>query len=192
MNNLHRIFLAINLPEKMRLDFCAYRDRWIDLPANWTRPENLHVTLFFMGNSNDEETVEICKMAGEAAKRHEPFTLNFDRIVFAPPKKIPPRMVWIQGEKSSELGNLQKDLENSLCGLSEEHAKQAGSYVFAPHVTLARINQSEIRNMDPETVPNIDEDAPFSFLVESVEVMESELKKGGPVYTILESARLGE
>jgi 2'-5' RNA ligase len=90
------------------------------------------------------------------------------------------------------LGNLQKDLENSLCGLSEEHAKQAGSYVFAPHVTLARINQSEIRNMEPETVPIINEKISFSFLAESVEVMESELKKGGPVYTVLESARLGE
>jgi 2'-5' RNA ligase len=46
--------------------------------------------------------------------------------------------------------------------------------------------------MEREEVPRIDEPINHTFLVESIDVMESELKKGGPKYTILESLKLGE
>ncbi|MCU0653470.1 MAG: hypothetical protein MUD10_04385, partial [Candidatus Pacebacteria bacterium] len=67
----------------------------------------------------------------------------------------------------------------------------SGNFGFAPHVTLARINQSGLRGMDVRDLPVIEESVGRTFLVESVEVMESELKRGGPDYAILESLRLG-
>jgi len=55
---------------------------------------------------------------------------------------------------------------------------------FAPHITLCRINAWQWKQIEPEERPEINENIDLLFTVESIEVMESELKKGGPQYTI--------
>jgi RNA 2',3'-cyclic 3'-phosphodiesterase len=192
MANLHRLFIGINLPEKVKKDLFAFQDKWLDLPARWTWPENLHITLVFLGNATDQEIIDICKTAAEIAERHDPFDLTLDKIVYGPPNKEP-RMVWATGPKSAELGALQIDLNNSFyeTGINKED-ENCENHEFAPHVTLARIKQFELHKMEQEEIPAVNEDIRHTFLVESVEIMESELKKGGPKYSVLESLRLGE
>ncbi len=192
MANLHRVFIAINLSEKIRRDLAAFGDKYSDLPARWTKPENLHITLIFLGNANDEEVMDICKTTAEIAKRHDPFDVTLNRICYGPEGKMPPRMVWATGSKSVELGSLQMDLNNEFfeTGIRSEDENSAGRE-FTPHVTLARIKQNELRQMEQEELPRVDEGIHHTFLVDSIEVMESELKKGGPAYTVLESLKLG-
>lgn len=205
MANLHRVFIGINLPEKIRKELSAYQDKWLDLPARWSWPENLHVTLVFLGNASDQEVIDICKTAGEVAKRHDPFDLVLDKISYGPlsPAVAPiggeggriktPRMVWATGRESEDLGALQADLTNAFyeSGINEAD-EDCDNHAFAPHVTLARIKQFELRKMEQEAVPKIDEEIYQTFLVESIDIMESELKRGGPQYSILESLNLGE
>jgi RNA 2',3'-cyclic 3'-phosphodiesterase len=191
MNNLHRIFIAINLPEKLRRELSLMQDRWPELPARWTRAENLHVTLLFLGNVSDQEVYDICSVATKTGARHEPFDLTIDNVSYGPPQKIPPRMVWAAGPVSEELGALQKDLESGLYEFSGGGYREEGGYGFRPHVTLARIEQFGLKRMEPEEVPRIDENFERTFMVESIEVMESRLHRGGPAYTVLESVKLG-
>jgi len=194
----HRIFIAINLPEKIRKNLGEVQYRYSELPARWTRPDSFHVTLVFLGNTGDQEVMDVCRFAGEVARRHDPFDLTLDRICFGPAGRDLPRMVWAAGEKSPELGALQMDLQNTFfeSGLSAEALANAGqseeTRFFTPHVTLAKINRTELRQMDQEQAPRIDEKIGRTFLVESVEIMESESKKGGAVYTVLDSLKLGE
>jgi len=47
MNSLHRIFIAINLPANLKKELSMAQNRWPELPARWTKPENLHITLLF-------------------------------------------------------------------------------------------------------------------------------------------------
>lgn len=190
--NLHRIFIAVNLPERLKRELDAFRENFSQLPAKWTRPENLHVTLLFLGNANDQEISDICAAAARIAKRHEPFELFLDRIFYGPAKKWPPRMVWAGGAKSRELGALQKDLESELFEFGGGEYRETSDYEFSPHITLARIEQFGLKKMEEEEIPPVDEKISHMFSVESIEVMESELKRGGPVYTVLESVKLGE
>jgi 2'-5' RNA ligase len=193
MNNLHRVFVAINISEKIKNYLCAAQDRYLELPARWARPENLHITLVFLGNTSDQEVIDVCDTVREIANRHDPFDLTLDRICYGPPGKAP-RMVWVNGAKSAELGALQTDLQNSFfeTGQPDESIGSDEERFFVPHVTLARIKQTELHQMEREEVPVIDEEIDKTFMVESIEVMESESKKGGPVYTVLESFKLGE
>ncbi|PIX88575.1 MAG: hypothetical protein COZ30_00470, partial [Candidatus Nealsonbacteria bacterium CG_4_10_14_3_um_filter_36_16] len=55
------------------------------------------------------------------------------------------------------------------------------------HITLGRIKQWEFRQIEPEERPEVNEEINLTFEVNSIEVMESELKRGGSEYTILES-----
>ena len=181
----HRTFIAVNLPEKIKRKLAEYEDKWLDLPVRWTKKENLHITLVFLGYLNDQELLETINLAESVASENEPFSINLNKIVYGPPKKMPPRMVWTEGQESQELADLQNDLENSLFGGNEKKVKP-----FSPHITLGRMKTWEFRKLNPEERPDINEQISFNFEVNSIEVMESRLKRGGPEYIVLESCLL--
>jgi len=187
MEKRHKIFIAINLPNDIKKQLFSYSKKWVDLPARWVSKDNLHITLEFLGALTDKEIGEICVIVKEVTERHESFSLNLIKILYGPPNKMPPKMVWAEGEKSKELAMLRQDLENSL---TEKVAFVPENRSFAPHITLARINAWEFRSIEPEERPEINENIDLAFTVESIQVMESEMRKGGPVYTILESHNL--
>lgn len=187
----HRIFIAINLPENVRKKLEDYQRKWPELPIRWTKSYNLHITLVFLGYLSDEEILEVCNVTREAASRNLQFSINLKKIIYGPPKKMPPRMIWVEGEKSIELGKLQKDLNNSFSGLSQElKSKNRKGGALAPHITLGRLKSWEFRAIEPEARPEVNEEIDLNFEVNSIDVMESELKKGGPNYALLESCPL--
>lgn len=161
----HRIFLAINLPEDIKKALVSYQEKWPELPIRWTRENNLHITLEFLGYISDDELLKIFQNTRELTSKHEPFTITLNKICYGPPKKMPPRMVWVMGGKVQELD-------------------------FLPHITLGRIRTWDFKKIEPDEMPEVNEDIDFSFDVKSIEVMESVLKRGGPEYTILESCQL--
>jgi len=187
---MHRIFIAINLPENIKKELISYQEKWPELPIRWTKKDNLHITLVFIGSVSDEEIPGICKAAKEAAGKKEPFSINFKKICYGPPNKVPPRMVWIEGEKSKELADLRDDLENSLLKSSGQKYQEIKSQPFSPHITLGRIKEWEFKKIEPEERPEIETDINLDFELLSIEVMESELKRVGPEYIVLESCPL--
>lgn len=181
---MHRVFIAINLPEEIKKSLVKYQDNWPELPIRWTKPENLHITLIFLGNLNDQGIVEVCKVTEEIASKQTPFSILLNKIYYGPPKKIPPRMVWVKGESSQELTNLRNDLEKAL---SERVNFRLESRAFTPHITSGRLRTWEWQRINPEERPMVDEEINLTFEVNSVEVMESELKRGGAEYITLGS-----
>lgn len=178
-----RVFIAINLPKNIKEELAGFQSKWPELPVSWARQENLHLTLVFLGYISDDELPKILGIAEETAKGHKPFPINLTKICYGPPKK-PPKMVWVEGEKSEELVKLQKDMEKAL-GSAETRP-------YAPHLTLGRIRQMEFRRMEPEERPELNEVISLSFEANSIEVMESRLKRGGAEHTILESVLLSK
>jgi len=187
MEKRHRIFVAINLPEEIKKDLAKYEGKWPELPAKWTPKDNLHITLEFLGNLTDQETGDVCQIVNEIAKRHKSFTINLTKILYGPVGKLPPKMVWVEGEKSEELASLKNDFEECVL---EKVKFRPDEKSFSLHITLARILEWEFRKIEPEEIPEINEDINLTFSAESIEVMESEMKRGGPRYTVLESHQL--
>jgi len=187
----HRVFIAINFPEEIKRELENFQSKWPELPVRWTKPENLHITLAFLGYLSDDELLNVCKITKEVAQKHKPFSINLNKICYGPPKKMPPRMVWVEGEKSKELAELRDDLEKSLLSSFGQKIQELEVKAFSPHITLGRIRQWEFRQIEPEERPVIEEDVSLNFEVNSIEVMESFLKRGGSEYEIIESSRLG-
>jgi len=189
MEKRHRVFIAINLPGDIKKQLFSFYDKWQDLPAKWTAKDNLHITLEFLGDLTDVEIADACAVVKEIAKEHNPFSINLSKILYGPPKKNPPRMVWVEGEKLNELTNLKQNLQERLL---EKIRFRPDGVGFTPHITLARILEWEFRKFELEERPEINENIDLMFTAESIEVMKSELKKSGPIYTVLESHNLGE
>ncbi len=184
-----RVFIAVNLPDDIKNKLLGFRDKWPDLPARWTAKNNLHITLAFLGYLTDEEMLAVCNVTREVASRHKMHEIKLNKIIYGPNKKLPPRMVWIETEKSSELQSVKTDLAALLASKIKYALEERD---FAPHITLARIKTWEWRKIEPEERPTINEEINLSFEAKSIEVIESRLKKGGAEYTILENAPLSK
>ncbi len=205
MNKRHRIFIAINLPAEIRRFLGGFEKKFPELsmaqgdgefsdfvpapqaPVKWTKPENLYITFIFLGDMTDIELGEVCMAVKNISEKYQAFTMNLRKIGYGPADKIPPRYIWAGGEVNQEAMALKKELEDALLQLVHFVPDKG---VFSPHITLARINGFAWRAINPEERPEIAQEIDLAFTVESIEVMESELKKDGPQYTIIESYSL--
>lgn len=188
-----RIFIAINLPEKIKKRLKEYREQHPGLPVRWTKIPSLHLTLVFIGYVDNEQMLEACKITREVAEKTEPFFINFKRIVTGPialrqaqGKAIEPRMIWLEGEVNEELAQLKNRLEKALLA-GNAGLQKLETRAFSPHLTLARVKA------DPEAqLKAADVEVSFSAQldVKSIEVMESDLKFDGAEYATLEECPL--
>ena len=185
---LHRIFTAISLPENVKKQLLAFSKEHYQLPAKWVNRENLHITLNFLGKLDDNQLLETIEAVKSVVPPLSAFSIRLDRISYGPDEKFPPRLVWVSLEKNKELYQLQKDLEDTIFNLPSYKYKIKEKQKFSPHITLARIKAFEFRKLSQ----NIEINQPLNigFEVKAVQVIESELKKEGPQYTILENLSL--
>jgi 2'-5' RNA ligase len=185
---LHRIFLAINLPDNVKRKLLTLKDKYQEIPAKWVREENLHITLLFLGNLDDNQLSQTIKTIQEVCEKQKPLVVNLKKACFSQNQSDAPRMVWVEGEGDATLFSLQKKLEEKIFNLDSFKYKEKENKAFLFHVTLARIRQWEFKKL--EEIPEINENLNLRFEVNTIEIMESELKKGGPEYTILDSFEL--
>jgi len=192
----HRIFIAINLPEEIKNELEKIEKEIAGLfpketsrgLVRWVKKDNLHITLLFLGYIEKENIPQICEIVNKIAKTQNPFSLEFKKVLYGPPNKIPPRLIWVDLEKSAELTDLVKKLKEKLeeTGFLEKMERRE----FSPHITLGRIRTWQWKKIEPEERPDIEKDISLNFGVNSVEVMESQLKRSGAEYNILESIQL--
>lgn len=182
-----RIFIAINLPEKMKKRLKEYREQHDGLPVRWTKINSLHLTLVFIGYVDNEQMLEACKITRKIAAETEPFFINCKRIILGPKEK--PRMIWLEGEASEELKQLKSRLEKALL-MGNSGLQKAETRAFNPHLTLARIKEDEWRQLSGLDISSVEQKLEAQLDVNSVEVMESNLKFDGAEYATLEECPL--
>lgn len=188
MKNRHRVFIGINLPPDIKKFLASYQKKWSDLPVKWVNEDNLHITLTFLGYLTDTEIGEVSIALKGVVEQYNSFELHLREVVYWPLQQSlgqAPKMIWANGEKSKQLSLLKRDLERAI---SERVNFKPEARTLSPHVTLARIKTFEWRAIDTvEERPEFNEIIDLSFDVGSIEIMESVLRKTGPVYTIIES-----
>jgi 2'-5' RNA ligase len=128
-----RLFVALDVDNDIRSRIARFLEgvRGFAPEARWVRAESLHVTLKFIGEKSDEETVTI-KQALETIVA-DPFEMNFRGYGFFPGIRAP-RVFWVGIEAGPKLASLAAKVDGNMAGLDiprEEHA-------FNPHLTLAR------------------------------------------------------
>ncbi len=184
----HRIFIAINFPDKAKKKLQGFQDLWSSLPVKWTKKYNLHLTLLFIGDVDDGEIYEICKIAKKTAAKYEPFLIKFNKILLGPPGKQP-RMFWVEGEYNKELTKLRNEIEMNFEKSENGAFNNQENRAFRPHVTLGRIHQGEWKQLAEK--PVVEKTLSLSIAVNSIEIMESILSRKGPDYIVLDSIELG-
>lgn len=174
-----KIFIEINVPSPIKKRLMQKTAIWQDLPIKWLKPESLHITACFVGYVDEEVLPEICEKVCEAVESFESFELDFNAIELGPDADNP-KVVWLSGEPSVELGMLNETIERALGMHAKAHKE------FRPHITLGRIRKLKWDEMTEK--PKISEKLHMAMTVESVSIMES--KGGGAEYVALEECPL--
>lgn len=184
---LHRTFIAINLPTEIKEKLIIFEKKWPELKQStrWLKKENFHLTLLFLGLLNENETSKLIPIVKKISQFQKPFSLKFKKICYGPSGIIPPRLIWLELQKEPELLKLAESIqeETNKSGILKRIEKRE----FSPHITLARINAWKWRRIGPEERPDIEEEIDLEFEVNSIQVMESKLKRSGAEYSILEN-----
>lgn len=186
----HKIFIAINPSQKIKKRFFKHQSDFSNLPVRWTKKENLHITLSFLGKTKDELIPSIISSVEEVCLEHRPFSLEFNKIRYGPTEQNP-RMIWITGKKSKEIGELRSDLEKSLSSMPRQETSDFRSG-FSPHITLGRLRRNEFKEIKIEERPVINNDISIKFEVTSIDIIESLLGPTGAQHTILQSINLSK
>ena len=182
-----RTFLAVPLPAEIR-DKLTVLQRQLAQRSNkitWTQPENLHVTLIFLGDVSAEEVPAICKAAQEASSTIKPFEASV-RGVGCFPDQRRPRILWAGiSEGTTQLRELLDLTSIQLEGLGFRREER----IYTPHITIGRVRQSQ-RGFG-ESLQAHEAFEAGKTLVEEVHIYSSELTPKGSLYTLMGRARLG-
>ena len=144
--------------------------------------QNMHLTLFFIGNVPATELDTIRHKVKEIAHQCEPFTLQLATIEQGPKPKSP-RLVWARFNDHPEFAKISKKLSASLAPEEPNKLKPT------PHITLARYRKNIQR---PNPKPAILPGQPVTLPVKAIGIWKSDLASPHPVYSILESYLLGK
>jgi 2'-5' RNA ligase len=187
--NTIRAFIAIDLPEVVRQELASISyDLNLKVPnksIRWVRPENIHLTLKFLGDTKVEILNQISGGLDRVGGDNPQIDLNLNKLgCFPNPRR--PRIVWVDvnGDLDSLL-LLQKMIDQMLNPIGWELDKRK----FHPHLTLGRVKNS--LQVEGSGLPWGSQVKPVTFTVDSLKLYESVLKSSGAVYSIRHISQLG-
>jgi 2'-5' RNA ligase len=180
-----RTFIAIDLSDENKTTVAKLQDELKKTQADvkWVEPENIHLTLKFLGEVTDEYVGKVKDALDRVAAGLKPFELSLSGIG-AFPKLDYPRVIWAGVEKGKEeTEGIAKKVEDELekIGFAREERP------FAAHLTIGRVRSgknkealkvklSELNRPDKPGNPQ-----PVSQLI----LYQSKLSPKGPTYTPL-------
>jgi 2'-5' RNA ligase len=155
--------------------------------VRWTSPENIHLTLKFLGDTDEAIVSRLSDTLAGLVKPLFPFEVEARGVGFFPdPAK--PRILWTGfDEQSSEvLSLLQQALERDLGELGFESNERT----FLPHVTLGRIKSRAHPDFSAFAAEYKGRSFGKSYVKDFI-LYESTLTPNGPKYTVLDRFALG-
>jgi len=150
------------------------------------RPELMHVTLKFLGDTDESLTEQITSRMRDAVKGVPPFTIRLTGMG-AFPSMSNIRVVWVGMEDGRSLGEIARRLDISIGELGFERDKKG----FVPHMTLARTKSGRnIANVQEILMRNATTDY-GQYFVDRILLKKSVLSPKGPTYSTVMEAFLG-
>lgn len=184
-----RCFIAIDIDQPLRREIARLQDdlrRQVDVKsseAKWVEPDNIHLTLKFLGEVRDREITDVCRLLEQTAADHPPFSLDVQGVgTFGRPARV----LWIGIAPHDALAALQQDLDQRLAdaGWPKDEKK------FSAHLTLCRIKSPRAAKAIQNAARDRAAQQLGSVSVDSVCVYKSDLTSTGPLYTLISRSML--
>jgi 2'-5' RNA ligase len=183
-----RLFVALEVPAAVRDNLAAFlkdmrilSEKLRDKRVRWVRPENLHVTLKFIGEVGPAK-LEGIREALASVRSDAPIDLRFRGLGFFPDEKRP-TVLWTGLDAGANLPALANEVDRVLESQGILQEKRA----FVPHLTLARFPPPVLDEKLRAAIQKNSEREFGGVQTREFHLIESKLKPAGAEYTTLRS-----
>jgi 2'-5' RNA ligase len=176
-----RTFVAVEVWPEIRERMKSIVNRLKDTTAKvtWVKPDQMHLTMNFLGDVDMNEIPTVCKAVAEAARPFAPFDIEMAGIgVF--PSYENPRTIWLGvGDGAGRLIELHGALERQLGELGFRIEARR----FRPHLTIGRVRSlPEGAGQLSGQLKQLADFEAGPMMISEVTVFSSELGRNGPSY----------
>lgn len=181
-----RAFFAVNLTSEVRGRIGeveeSLRSTLREEPIGWVRPEILHLTLRFLGETAPDHLEAVRHAAENAARSWSSFRLVLRGLGCFPDERRP-RVIWVgASDPTGALTRIASDLES----IARSSGFQPETRRFQPHLTLGRVRDrltpDGLRALAAALQAHGQSDFGVSS-IDAVHLMRSQLRPSGPEYT---------
>lgn len=180
---MKRLFVGIPVSEEVKAKPKPVLQELTEMEVKVIPLENLHLTVKFLGEVDENKMPEIVSKLKILAK-NKPFRVKLNGIRTFGEKQI--RVIWVELE-SNEMLRLIKQANELLDYIRTD--KHQGEI---PHLTLARVNKVKDKEMLLNIIKKYEKSEFGEVLVDKFYLYESKLTPEGPVYWVVEEFELGQ
>ena len=148
-------------------------------------PHNIHITLKFLGDTEENKIDEIEHIIQDAVKTIKPFPLTLKGTGVFPNENYL-KVVWIGITDGGMIGTIARNMDEKLSNLGFQKEKRE----FSPHLTIGRVKTARNKQQLLQAIQKY-RDVEFSVQEANIlKLKKSELTPKGPIYSTLREVRL--
>ena len=180
-----RGFIAIKIKATPKI--LEFEKKIIDIDADvkLVEPQNIHITLKFLGDVEENLVEDIERNIRDAVNEINPFSIELNGAGFFPNQNYI-KVIWIGIKNSEPIKKISENIDGKLVNLGFKKEKRG----FSPHLTIGRVKTAKNKQLLQEVIEKYD-DAEFSVeKIESIKLMKSVLNSKGPIYSVIKDIEL--
>ncbi len=178
---MKRLFVAIPLTESLITSISKFSTtlQKIDLDGNFVSQNQLHFTIKFLGNIDEDKIAIIINLLQKATSQFKKFPTSITGVgAFPSLDRI--QTVWI-GAQSKELLTLYQTIQTTLNPICQEEHQD-----IIPHLTILRVKSGKNKPQLQAAIGKWSRHEFGTLMIDKVILYESILTPQGPKYTILQ------
>jgi 2'-5' RNA ligase len=182
-----RCFIAIEIPGAIRdaLADLQMELRECNADIRWVKPDNIHLTLRFLGDVGEHRLDGIVSALAKVSGRYEQFSLQVKGLGLFPNMRSP-RVLWSDVIDEGSLAQLQDETEAAMAAIGFIPEKRR----FSPHLTLGRFRSAGGKDCINKGIDAHRNEGLGYMDVTSVVLMKSDLTPRGAKYSKISEAFL--
>lgn len=184
---MKRLFIAVDLSDNQDVNkvYSEVKKKLFNNNIRWTKPENMHLTIKFLGSTPVEKVEKITSIMQNTIEESRSIALRFSRVgLFG--SRYKPRVIWLGFKENSPLNELAENLKRKLEPIGFPYDRQN----FVPHLTLGRINKILSKPHFQSVLDQYQELVFEPLKIGSIYLYESVLRKEGPEYRVIKEIKM--
>lgn len=173
-----RSFLAIEVDENLIPQILDVEKEFkkTDTKIKYVPAENMHLTLKFFGNIDEEMIDDIGDAVERVILRYGSFDLDIENCGSFPNQKVI-KVIWLGLREGSPITQLQKDLDKEFKKLGFKKERN-----FISHLTIGRVKSPKNKNQIKDKIEEFKDIKIGKMTVKSLHLKKSTLTPDGPIY----------
>ena len=180
-----RGFIAIDIEPFPKLVQFENEIRNTGANVKLVEPENVHITLKFLGDTDEGYIDQIGEIIKDAVKETDSFEIQLKGAGVFPNQNYI-KVMWIGIKNGVQIGKIASKIDEQISGLGFKKEKRG----FSAHLTIARVKSAKNNEKILQIIEKYRDMEFGNFKVNYIKLKKSELTSKGPIYTTLREIKL--